>query len=191
MRVHVQLAGGRTNEWLSLTTRLKPGVWVHVHDVFFPQDYPARWLIDQRRKTPDEVSRGFKSREFDAEGRIIRADWNDLSVISAYLPSGSSGDERQTAKYRFLDHFEQWINGLMQEHRDTGREFIICGDWNIAHHEADREIDDGKDRDRRVLPHEHAPLVRHQVRSQTRPNIPCGRKKTMIRNTTKIAVFCS
>jgi len=58
----------------------------------------------------ESVAEGMACEEFDAEGRIIRADWNDLSVISAYLPSGSSGDERQTAKYRFLDHLS---NGLM------------------------------------------------------------------------------
>ena len=61
----------------------------------------------------------------------------------------------------------------------------------ISHHEADREIDDREDRDRRVLPHERASFARHQVRSQTRPNIPCGRKKMMMRKTTKIAVFCN
>ncbi len=104
----------------------------------------------------EAVAEGMACEEFDAEGRIIRADWDKLSVISAYLPSGSSGDERQTAKYRFLDHFEQWIGSLMQEHRDTGREFIICGDWNIAHHEADLKNWKGNLKNSGFLPEERA-----------------------------------
>src|SRR5690606_29228936 len=81
------------------------------------------------------VAAGMDCDEFDAEGRILRIDWPGLSIISAYLPSGSSGEERQAAKYRFLDHFQGWLDGLMQEHRRDGREFVLCGDWNIAHKE--------------------------------------------------------
>ena len=85
----------------------------------------------------EAVAAGMDCPEFDAEGRILRADWPGLSIVSAYLPSGSSGDERQAAKYRFLDHYEGWLGNLMNEHRRTGREFVLCGDWNIAHKEID------------------------------------------------------
>ena len=89
------------------------------------------------RNAAQRVNIGLDCEEFDPEGRIIRADWKDLSVISAYLPSGSSGDERQQAKYRFLDRFGPWLDGLMKEHKKSGREFVVCGDWNIAHKEID------------------------------------------------------
>src|SRR3546814_9954493 len=59
--------------------------------------------------------------------------FRSLSVISAYLPSGSSGDERQQAKYRFLDMFGPWLDDLMREHKKTGREFVICGDRSEEH----------------------------------------------------------
>ena len=57
------------------------------------------------RKPPDRVAAGFGSREFDPEGRLVRADFGTLSVISVYLPSGSSSEERQQAKFRFLVEF--------------------------------------------------------------------------------------
>ncbi len=108
------------------------------------------------RRPADAVTEGMGCPEFDAEGRILRADWPGLTVISAYLPSGSSGDERQTAKYRFLDHFETWMDGLMREHRDTGREFVICGDWNIAHKEIDLKNWKGNLKHSGFLPEERA-----------------------------------
>ena len=80
---------------------------------------------------------GMSCDEFDREGRLIRADYPNLTVVSAYLPSGSSSPERQEAKFRFLDRFGPWIDAMMTEHRETGREFMICGDWNIAHKEID------------------------------------------------------
>ncbi|WP_028357193.1 exodeoxyribonuclease III [Brackiella oedipodis] len=83
------------------------------------------------------ISHGLGCDEFDPEGRIIRADWRNLTVISAYLPSGSSSEERQAAKFRFLDKFGPWIDAFMQHHRETGHEYIICGDWNMAHKEID------------------------------------------------------
>jgi exodeoxyribonuclease III len=85
------------------------------------------------RATPDRVECGFGSTEFDAEGRVIQADYGDLSVISAYLPSGSSSEERQQAKFRFLAEFLPYLERL----RRSGREYIVCGDWNIAHREID------------------------------------------------------
>jgi exodeoxyribonuclease-3 len=84
---------------------------------------------------------GFGDAEFDAEGRYVRADFDrgekKLSAISLYLPSGSSSPERQQAKFRFLEAFLPHLKALMEEHTTTGREFILCGDWNIAHKEID------------------------------------------------------
>lgn len=84
-----------------------------------------------------ECLSGMECDEFDREGRLIRADYENLTVVSAYLPSGSSSPERQEAKFRFLVKFGPWIDAMMKEHRETGREFIICGDWNMAHKEID------------------------------------------------------
>ena len=112
-------------------------------------------------RTPaDTVTIGMGNAEFDAEGRVLRADWPGLTVVSAYLPSGTSGDERQAAKYRFLDLFEAWMDGLMQEHQDTGREFVICGDWNIAHHEIDLKNWKGNRKNSGFLPEERAWLTK-------------------------------
>lgn len=69
----------------------------------------------------------------DSEGRYLQADYDGLSVISLYLPSGSSSDEAQERKYRFLDSFLEHLRSL----RKKRREFIICADWNICHKEID------------------------------------------------------
>ena len=85
------------------------------------------------RKPPDRVVAGFGSGEFDSEGRFLRADYGKLSVVSVYLPSGSSSEARQQAKFRFMDEFFPYLERL----RRSGREFILAGDWNIAHREID------------------------------------------------------
>lgn len=82
---------------------------------------------------PDAVYTGFGHPEFDAEGRYIQCDFKNLSVISLYLPSGSSSEERQAAKFRFLDAFLPHLEQL----KKNQREYILCGDWNIAHQEID------------------------------------------------------
>jgi len=107
-------------------------------------------------RAAESIASGMDCPEFDAEGRILRADWPGLSIVSAYLPSGSSGDERQAAKYRFLDHYEGWLAGLMDEHRQTGREFVLCGDWNIAHQEIDLKNWKGNRKNSGFLPEERA-----------------------------------
>lgn len=85
------------------------------------------------RKEPDELIRGYGSDEFDREGRYIEARFGKLSVVSLYAPSGSSSEERQQAKFRFLDEFGAHLDGL----RASGRDYVICGDWNIAHQQID------------------------------------------------------
>jgi len=85
------------------------------------------------RVAPDAVRKGFGSREFDREGRYLEARFGALSIISLYLPSGSAGAHRQASKFRFLDGFLPHLKAL----RRSGREVILCGDWNIAHREID------------------------------------------------------
>jgi exodeoxyribonuclease III len=85
---------------------------------------------------PSDVVTGFGSKEFDAEGRYVELRFDTpqrkLSIISCYFPSGSSGEERQQAKFRFLDEFDPYLVQLKKK-----REFILCGDVNIAHKEQD------------------------------------------------------
>jgi len=85
------------------------------------------------RRTPVEVIRGFGVTEFDREGRYLEARFDDVAVVSLYLPSGSSGPERQASKFRFLEAFTPHLRKL----RRRRQEYILCGDWNIAHKEID------------------------------------------------------
>jgi len=85
------------------------------------------------RIKPDAVLKGFGVREFDAEGRYLEAKFGRLSVISVYLPSGSSGPHRQASKFRFLKAFLVHLKNL----KARNEEILLCGDWNIAHREID------------------------------------------------------
>lgn len=85
------------------------------------------------RREPKRIVRGFGVPEFDDEGRYLEAQFGDLSVVSLYLPSGSSGDHRQESKWRFLDAFVPHLRKL----RRRKAEHVLCGDWNIAHREID------------------------------------------------------
>jgi exodeoxyribonuclease-3 len=81
------------------------------------------------KKKPDQVIFGFNDPAYDNEGRIIRADYGDVSIISVYIPSGSSGEARQAFKMVWLDYFYQYIENLRKERP----KLIICGDYNICH----------------------------------------------------------
>ncbi|MCB1959476.1 MAG: exodeoxyribonuclease III [Rhodocyclaceae bacterium] len=108
------------------------------------------------RKVPDRVIEGLGNAEFDAEGRYLQADFGNLSVVSLYLPSGSSSAERQAAKYRFMDIFLPHMQALIT----SGREVIVCGDWNIAHREADLKNWKSNQKNSGFLPEERAWLGR-------------------------------
>ena len=105
------------------------------------------------RKTPSAVIVGLGNADFDAEGRYVetRFDTADrkLSIISCYFPSGSSGDERQAVKFRFLDHVYPHLLALKAE-----REFILVGDINIAHKEIDLKNWKGNRKNSGFLPEE-------------------------------------
>jgi len=78
---------------------------------------------------PDNVSYGMGIEKYDNEGRFLRVDYGDISVVSVYHPSGSSGDERQAFKMVWLEDFLNYINKL----KKTRQNLILCGDYNICH----------------------------------------------------------
>lgn len=101
---------------------------------------------------PDKVVYGHNNQQSDFEGRVIRADFGDLSVISAYFPSGTTGDERQTYKYQWLDDFLKYLKKLRRERT----QLVVCGDYNIAHKEIDIHNPKGNKNSSGFLPEERA-----------------------------------
>jgi exodeoxyribonuclease-3 len=104
------------------------------------------------RKQPDDVVEGLGIADIDAEGRYLQADFGNLSVISLYLPSGSSSEERQQAKFSFMERFLPRLTAL----KASGREVVICGDWNIAHKEIDLRNWRSNQKNSGFLPEERA-----------------------------------
>ena len=104
------------------------------------------------KRQPDAVQIGLGQPEFDSEGRYVRADFGNLSVISLYLPSGTSAEERQAYKYQFLDAFYPILADLIA----TGRDIVVCGDWNIAHQNIDLKNWKGNQKNSGFLPEERA-----------------------------------
>ncbi len=89
------------------------------------------------RREPDAVRIGFGSAEFDGSGRYVEADLPGVTVASLYLPSGEVGTDRQDEKVRFMDQFLAHLKELRERAAADGREVLVCGDWNIAHQQAD------------------------------------------------------
>ena len=85
------------------------------------------------RREPDRVAAGMGIEKYDAEGRFLRADYGELSVVSVYHPSGTSGDERQTFKMQWLEDFQRYVSELVKERP----QLILCGDYNICHRPID------------------------------------------------------
>lgn len=104
------------------------------------------------KPTPDQVFLGDGREQSDFEGRVIRADYGDLTLINAYFPSGTSGDERQSYKYVWLDEFFESMEKLKQERP----KLVICGDYNIAHREIDIHNPKGNKKSSGFLPEERA-----------------------------------
>jgi exodeoxyribonuclease-3 len=104
------------------------------------------------RRKPVNVVVGYGSREFDAEGRYLEVQFAGLSVVSVYLPSGSSSEERQQAKFRFLGEFMPHLQSLKRKRR----QFVLCGDWNIAHKEIDLRNWRSNQKNSGFLPEERA-----------------------------------
>ncbi|MDX5334108.1 MAG: exodeoxyribonuclease III [Gammaproteobacteria bacterium] len=131
-------------------------------EAFWPQGYYCYYVDAVKkgysgvalyaRREPDEVITSMGAPEFDDEGRFIEARFGKLSVCSLYAPSGSSGDHRQESKERFMAYFMDYLKGL----RRKRREYVICGDWNIAHKEIDLKNWKGNQKNSGFLPHERA-----------------------------------
>lgn len=108
------------------------------------------------KRKPQAVVEGLGIPDIDAEGRYLRVDYEHLSVISVYQPSGSSGEERQRIKFDFMDRFFPHLGKLRAE----GREIVLCGDWNIAHKEIDLKNWRGNRKNSGFLPEEREWLTR-------------------------------
>jgi exodeoxyribonuclease-3 len=108
------------------------------------------------RKEPTRVTLGLGIPEIDAQGRFLEAEFGNLSVVSLYMPSGTMGEEAQKRKYAFMDRFMPRLEAM----RKCGREFVICGDWNIAHREIDVKNWKSNQKTTGFLPEERAWLTR-------------------------------
>ncbi len=130
--------------------------------IFHPAGY-QNWFCDAlkpgysgvaiySRHQPDRVEQVLGREDFDSEGRYLRVDFGDLSVISLYLPSGSSSELRQDYKFRVMD----WMLPILDRWLHDGRKYILCGDWNIAHREVDLKNWRGNRKNSGFLPEERA-----------------------------------
>lgn len=107
------------------------------------------------KKKPDLVVKGCGHELFDSEGRVIQADFGDISVLSCYFPSGTTGDIRQTIKYQFLDHFFDYIHEWPLKNKvSLQKKVVVCGDYNICHKEIDIHDPKGNKNSSGFLPEE-------------------------------------
>ena len=104
------------------------------------------------RIKPDNVQYGNGYMQSDAEGRVLRLDFGDITLINTYMPSGTSGEERQTYKYQWLEEFFGYIN-ILKESRPN---IIVCGDYNICHKTIDIHDPVGNKNNSGFLPEERA-----------------------------------
>ena len=104
------------------------------------------------RKEPDKIIDKLGWKHADTEGRYLQVDFGKLSIVSLYLPSGSSGAERQAIKFDFMDRFMP----VLEKMRRQKRHYILCGDWNIAHKEIDLKNWRGNRKNSGFLPEERA-----------------------------------
>ena len=129
---------------------------------FFPEGYHCTYVDAQKKGysgvaiysklKPKKVVTAFGEAEFDNEGRYVELQFNDLAIVSLYAPSGSSSEERQQAKFRFMDVFIEHLKSLKRRKRES----IICGDWNIAHKNIDLKNWRGNQKNSGFLPEERA-----------------------------------
>ncbi|MBL79057.1 MAG: exodeoxyribonuclease III [Nitrosomonadaceae bacterium] len=104
------------------------------------------------KRKPNKIIKDIGISKIDNEGRYLYADFNNLSIISVYFPSGSSGEHRQKEKFFFLKKFFPLLKKLAK----NGKEIIICGDWNIAHKEIDLRNWRSNQKNSGFLPEERA-----------------------------------
>jgi exodeoxyribonuclease III len=104
------------------------------------------------KREPDRVHVGLGLHEFDSEGRWLQFDFADLSVVSLYMPSGTSGEARQDFKFVVMERLKKHLAKLKKD----GRRYVICGDINIAHHPIDLKNWRGNQKNSGFLPQERA-----------------------------------
>ena len=130
--------------------------------IFSPKGYFC-YYVDAKKKgysgvaiyskhEPKKVVRKYGDEEFDNEGRYLELQFENLAVVSLYAPSGSSSEERQEAKFRFMETFMKHLKSVKRRKK----EYIICGDWNIAHKEIDLKNWRGNKKNSGFLPEERA-----------------------------------
>ncbi|MBS0456653.1 MAG: exodeoxyribonuclease III [Proteobacteria bacterium] len=105
---------------------LPKGYHAHFRDATTKKGYSGVAIYSKRK--PDAILTGLGRADFDEEGRYIEARFGNLSVVSMYLPSGSSGDERQQFKLAIME----WIKPILDGFIASGRQYVLCGDWNIV-----------------------------------------------------------
>lgn len=125
------------------------GYHVHFHDAE-KKGYSGVALYS--RAKPDQILTKLGRADFDNEGRYIEARFGNLSVVSLYFPSGSSGDERQQYKFRIME----WFTPILDAWLASGRDYIICGDWNIVHTRNDIKNWTSNQKNSGCLPEERA-----------------------------------
>ncbi|MDS1269143.1 exodeoxyribonuclease III [Lipingzhangella sp. LS1_29] len=144
--------------WEQVPAAAVPHGW---HVTLAPAATPGRAGVAlYSRREPVAVRIGFGSQEFDAAGRYVEADFADVTVGSLYLPSGEVGTVRQEEKERFMAEFLAYLQRAQRRAADQGREFVVCGDWNIAHREVDLRNWRNNRRSSGFLPEERAWLSR-------------------------------
>jgi exodeoxyribonuclease-3 len=129
---------------------------------FRPEGYQCFYFDAQRpgyagtalfaRRAPGNVVQGLGWEPVDSEARWLQADFSGVSVVSLYMPSGSSGPERQARKFEMMDRLMPHLKAL----RNSGREWVICADWNICHKEIDLRNWRGNRKNSGFLPEERA-----------------------------------
>ncbi len=134
---------------LAQEVRNPPGYHAYFHDAQ-KKGYSGVALFS--RDKPRRVRVGLGRPEVDREARYLEADFGGVRVVSLYLPSGTSGDERQTFKYGFMEAFGEHLRRL----RRRRGEYIICGDWNIAHRQIDLKNWRSNQKNSGFLPEERA-----------------------------------
>lgn len=126
-----------------------PGYHCYYHDALKP-GYSGTAIYAKHQ--PDRVHYGIGWDTMDCEGRWLQADFGNLSVVSLYFPSGSSSEARQDVKFACMD----WIKPKLAEWAASGRDWVICGDWNIAHKKIDLKNWRGNQKNSGFLPEERA-----------------------------------
>ncbi|KRG71906.1 exodeoxyribonuclease III [Pseudoxanthomonas dokdonensis] len=133
---------------LSGSEFLPPGYHVRFRDATTKKGYSGVAIYSRRE--PDEVRTALGREDFDEEGRYIEARFGNLSVVSFYIPSGSSGELRQGYKFAIMD----WLAPILEEWRTSGRDYVLCGDWNIVRSALDIKNWKGNQKNSGCLPEE-------------------------------------